>query len=160
VLKEFPGARVFKSENSTGGKPGKSQAVKFTFKGRIFDPGIKKGLGWKHSAVSEKEEESSGMDRLAAANRLFIGDEQLGFKRFADDFGYKALSNWWDGLGGAGDPIYVVQTNPEIVKRCILMTTQPGLLQSQLGQQRMCDRASPILAAKKRRASAALFQPK
>src|SRR5215467_2290002 len=26
----------------------------------------------------------------------------------------------------------------------------PGLLQSQLGQLRMCDRASPILAAKKR----------
>ena len=35
-----------------------------------------------------------------------------------------------------------------------------GLLQNQLGQQRICDRASPILAAKKRRASAALFQPK
>src|SRR5712691_2376483 len=28
---------------------------------------------------------------------------------------------------------------------------QAGLLQSQLGQQRICDRASPILAAKKRR---------
>ena len=40
------------------------------------------------------------------------------------------------------------------------MTCQAGLLQSQLGQQRMCDRASPILAAKKRRASAALFHPK
>ena len=37
---------------------------------------------------------------------------------------------------------------------------QPGLLQSQLGQQSMCDRASPILAAKKRRASAALCHPK
>ncbi len=66
------------------------------------------------------------MDRLAAANRIVVGDEQLGFKRYADDFGYKALSNWWDRLGGAADPIYVVQTNTEIVKRCILMTTQPG----------------------------------
>ncbi len=66
------------------------------------------------------------MERLAKANRLVIGDAQLGFKRYADDFGYTALSNWWDGLGGASDPIYVVQTNPEIVKRCILMTTKPG----------------------------------
>src|SRR5580692_12924452 len=36
------------------------------------------------------------------------------------------VSNWWDALGGASNPIYVVQTNTEIVKRCILMTTQPG----------------------------------
>lgn len=126
MLKEFPGARVFKSENITGGKPGKSQAVKFVFKGREFDPGIKKGLGWKHSAVREKQTEPSGMERLAAANRIFVGKDQLGFKRYATDFGYKALSNWWDGLGGAADPIYVVQTNTEIVKRCLLMTTQPG----------------------------------
>jgi adenine-specific DNA-methyltransferase len=126
VLDEFPGSRVFKSENITGGKPGKTQAVIFNFNGRSFDPGIKKGLGWKHSAVPEKEGTLSAMDRLAAAKRLFVGEDQLGFKRFADDFGYKALSNWWDGLGGAADPIYVVQTNPEILKRCILMTTQPG----------------------------------
>ena len=66
------------------------------------------------------------MDRLAAAHRLFAGEGQLRFRGYSDDFGYKALSNWWDGLGGAADPIYVVQTNTEIVKRCILMTTQPG----------------------------------
>ncbi|MFX9181180.1 DNA methyltransferase, partial [Acinetobacter baumannii] len=36
------------------------------------------------------------------------------------------MSNWWDGLGGSSNPIYVVQTNPELVKRCILMATDPG----------------------------------
>ena len=36
------------------------------------------------------------------------------------------LSNWWDGFGGRQDPIYVVQTNTELVKRCMLMTTDPG----------------------------------
>jgi adenine-specific DNA-methyltransferase len=126
VFEDFPGARIFKSENLTGGKPGKTQAVKYTLKGRTFDPGITKGLGWKHSAVPEKESEPSDMDRLAAANRLFAGEGQLRFRGYTDDFGYKALSNWWDGLGGASDPIYVVQTNTEILKRCILMTTQPG----------------------------------
>jgi adenine-specific DNA-methyltransferase len=126
LLAEHPGARIFTSENSTGGKPGRSQAVTYEYKGRTFDPGIRRGLGWKHSAVPEKEGEPSGMDRLAAANRLYVGRNQLRFKRYVDDFGYKALSNWWDGLGGAANPIYVVQTNTEIVKRCILMTTQPG----------------------------------
>jgi adenine-specific DNA-methyltransferase len=126
ILKDFPAARIFKSENITGGKPGKTQAVTFKFQGRVFDPGIKRGLGWKHSAVPEKAGEPSDMDRLAAAGRLIAGEGQLRFKGYSDDFGYKALSNWWDGLGGAADPIYVVQTNTEIVKRCILMTTQPG----------------------------------
>ena len=50
----------------------------------------------------------------------------LDAKRYLDDFPFKVHSNWWDGLGGAADPVYVVQTNPEIVQRCILMTTDPG----------------------------------
>jgi adenine-specific DNA-methyltransferase len=66
------------------------------------------------------------MDRLAVASRLIAGRGQLRFKSYLDDFGYVPLSNWWDNLGGASDPIYVVQTNPEIVQRCILLTTDPG----------------------------------
>ena len=126
ILKAYPGARIFKSENLTSGGFRKNQSVIFRYKGKPYDPGIARGNCWKHTGVSDREGEPSGMDRLAAANRIFVGDEQLGFKRYADDFGYKALSNWWDGLGGAADPIYVVQTNNEIVKRCLLMTTQPG----------------------------------
>jgi adenine-specific DNA-methyltransferase len=37
VLQDFPGARIFKSENITGGKPGKSQAVIFHYKGKSYD---------------------------------------------------------------------------------------------------------------------------
>jgi adenine-specific DNA-methyltransferase len=66
------------------------------------------------------------MDRLAAAGRLIATEGQLRFKSYLDDFGYVSLSNWWDNLGGAPNPIYVVQTNPEIVQRCMLMTTRPG----------------------------------
>jgi adenine-specific DNA-methyltransferase len=36
------------------------------------------------------------------------------------------MSNWWDSLGGASSPVFVVQTNPEIAKRCVLITTDPG----------------------------------
>jgi adenine-specific DNA-methyltransferase len=66
------------------------------------------------------------MDQLASARRLIAGDGQLRFKSYLDDFGFQPLSNWWDNLGGAGDPLYVVQTNSEIIERCILMTTDPG----------------------------------
>jgi adenine-specific DNA-methyltransferase len=66
------------------------------------------------------------MDRLRRAGRLVASGKSLDFKRYLSDFPFKMVSNWWDALGGASNPIYVVQTNTEIVKRCILMTTQPG----------------------------------
>ncbi len=125
VLAEFPNARIFKSENITAGGFRMNQSVLFSFQGRTFDPGISKGNCWKHTAQAEKGE-LSGMDRLAKAGRIVIGDDQLGFKRYANDFGYKELTNWWDGLGGAADQLYVVQTNEKIIQRCVLMTTEPG----------------------------------
>ena len=125
--RNFLDSKIFTSENYTGGKAAKSQAVIYTYKGRKFDPGIAKGLGWKTSALSENGK-PSGMDKLAKANRLFIGKDQLRYKRYYRDFGYKAISNWWDGFGGASDPIYVVQTNERVIERCILMTTDPGEL--------------------------------
>jgi adenine-specific DNA-methyltransferase len=125
LLTNFPGARIFKSENLTSGGLRRNQSVIFRYKGTDYDPGIAKGNCWKHTAKTD-DGSPSGMDRLAAANRLYVGDKQLGFKRFIDDFGYTAISNWWDGLGGAAKPVYVVQTNPEVIKRCILMTTEPG----------------------------------
>ena len=66
------------------------------------------------------------MIRVAIAGRLIDGGTAWDYKRYLEDFPFKEISNWWDGLGGASDQIYVVQTNPEIVKRCILMTTDPG----------------------------------
>lgn len=37
-----------------------------------------------------------------------------------------SINSFWDGIGAAGDKIYVVQTTEKIVERCILMTTDPG----------------------------------
>ena len=66
------------------------------------------------------------MQRLVWSDSILSLEGGLRFKRYFDFFPYKSISNWWDALGGAGKPIYVVQTNEEIVKRCILMTTDPG----------------------------------
>jgi adenine-specific DNA-methyltransferase len=125
LLSKFPGARLFTSENSTGGRPGSTQALKFEFEGRTFDPGIDKGLGWKHTAI-ETGRGRSGMARMAEAGRLYVGRDQIRFRRYHDDFGRSEISAWWDGLGGAPDPIYVVQTNTKVIERCMLMTTDPG----------------------------------
>jgi adenine-specific DNA-methyltransferase len=66
------------------------------------------------------------MERLAQADRLLVTGKQVRYKRYLDDFGYMALSNWWDDVGGAANRMYVVQTNAELVRRCILMSTKPG----------------------------------
>lgn len=66
------------------------------------------------------------MERLCEVGRLYASGRSLDGKRYLDDFAFKGMSNWWDALGGASEPIYVVQTNPQIVQRCLLMTTDPG----------------------------------
>ena len=67
-----------------------------------------------------------GMSRLIKANRVGKVGSTLRFARFLDDFAGVPLTNSWTDLGGAVDPVYVVQTNTKIVERCMLMTTDPG----------------------------------
>ena len=38
----------------------------------------------------------------------------------------KELSDTWMDLGSATNKVYVVQTSVDVVKRCILMTSDPG----------------------------------
>jgi adenine-specific DNA-methyltransferase len=123
IFADYPRARLFKSENITSGGDRKNQSLPFKYDGRTFHPGS--GNCWKTTARDENGQ-LSGMSKLALAGRLIAGKNQLRYKGYLDDFGFEALSNWWDGLGGAANPIYVVQTNPEIIKRCMLMTTDPG----------------------------------
>lgn len=123
LFRDYPGARLFRSNPLTGGGVYRTQAVPYTFDGTTFSPG--RGQSWKHSAMTD-DGSPCGMDRIAWSGRLIAGESTWRFKSYFDDFPYKSISNWWDGLGGASDPIYVVQTNTEIIARCILMTTDPG----------------------------------
>jgi adenine-specific DNA-methyltransferase len=125
IESDFPQARLFASENLTSGGFRRTQSVRYKYKDREYDPGIAKGNCWKHSAITD-DGAPSGLDKLAAGGRLFVGDKQLRFKRYASDFGFTEVTNWWDEFGGASNPTYVVQTNVEVVKRCLLLTTNPG----------------------------------
>jgi adenine-specific DNA-methyltransferase len=68
----------------------------------------------------------AGMTRLLAAGRVARVGSTLRYARFLDDFAGVPLTNTWTDLGGASDPVYVVQTNTKIIERCILMSTDPG----------------------------------
>jgi len=66
------------------------------------------------------------MERLGMADRLLPLATDVRFIRYSPEPSIKQISNWWDGIGGASSPIYVVQTNVELIKRCILLASDPG----------------------------------
>ena len=71
-----------------------------------------------------------GMTRLWKASRVYTAKGSFRYIRFIEDFTvYPANAAWMDigGVQSRVDPkVYVVQTASEAVKRCILMTTDPG----------------------------------
>ncbi len=118
-------ARIYKPDNITsqaaGREKGEGAAAWFPVEvsGRTFRPGAQ--VRWKTN--------EEGMARLLAADRIHVAANSIQYVRYADDFGYQALTNIWPdtGTGNFTDPkMYVVQTNTKIVERCLLMTTDPG----------------------------------
>jgi adenine-specific DNA-methyltransferase len=120
---EFPGGRLFRPWPITNGGSRENQMAPVVLKGQRYSP--PKGRCWSH--ISKPQEHGlSGMERVAASDRLMASSTSLDFKRYLDDFPYKTISNWWDAFGGAAGPIYVVQTNERVLDRLVLMTTDPG----------------------------------
>lgn len=107
------GARAFRYNPLFSAKPGPNEPVQVD--GKKYPSG---GNSWKVNPAL--------IPRLYEAGRVVAQETRLVFKRYADDFSFVPLTNIWSGLGGATDKRYVVQTNPEVVKRCLLMTTDPG----------------------------------
>jgi adenine-specific DNA-methyltransferase len=113
-------SKCFFRQGLTSRSGSDSTAFGIDFKGCRYFPSAG---GWR---TGEK-----GVRLLTRANRIAIEGKRLTFKKFFGDFGAMALTNFWDdvtgGISSRSDPkVYVVQTATEIVKRCILMTTDPG----------------------------------
>ena len=91
----------------------------YVFEGKEFRP-PGGGKSWRTNA--------EGMGRLDVADRLFVLGKKLYFKLLYADFPYTSLINTWpDTVAGYGEQKqYVVETHPKIVRRCMLMTTDPG----------------------------------
>jgi adenine-specific DNA-methyltransferase len=114
-----PGTRVWRYDNSTGqGAVGSDTPIEVD--GVVYHP--PKNTHWKASYPL-------GMQRLNRAARLVAGGKTVSYKRYFDDYSVKPLTATWMDTGVSGfaaDKLYVVQTLPEVVQRCILMTTDPG----------------------------------
>ncbi|BAZ71323.1 DNA methylase (plasmid) [Fischerella sp. NIES-4106] len=108
-----PDVRVFQDVALT--KPGPGAKYVIEYQGRQFDPGNR---WWGTTKDS--------LQRVINANRVIIVGNSLRQVRYADESQTIAIGNLWDGLLGQSNPVYAVQTNVEVVQRCLLMTTDPG----------------------------------
>ncbi len=100
------------SDGETKGESSKN----FVFNDREFEPN--KGKHWSTSI--------KGLERLAFINRIVLFKNKLNFKSYLDDFPLIPIGVVWNGMMIGTDLDYVVQTSVEVVKRCVLMTTDPG----------------------------------
>jgi len=112
------GRRFRISDLTSQSGPGDVPETRFEWGGRTYR--LKAG-SWKTSM--------DGLKRLAQLNRIWFLEESVYYKRYIDDFPIQPINNVWDDTsisGYASDKVYVVQTLPRVIERCLLMTTDPG----------------------------------
>ena len=113
------GARRFRPSQLYSQTGGASSRFAFEFEGRRYSAPVTGG--WRTS--------EEGLERLAKANRLMQRGQYLAYKMYTDDFPFIQLHNIWTDVlftTFGSEKLYVVQTSPRVVQRCILMTTAPG----------------------------------
>jgi adenine-specific DNA-methyltransferase len=110
---------VFRQDNLTSQRPaGDGDLKQFEFEGQPFTPGS-----------GTFKTDAPGLTRLREAERLIALGRTLSYVRRLNDFPVFPISNMWEDTvisGFGADKIYVVQTAPAVIARCLLMTTDPG----------------------------------
>jgi len=66
------------------------------------------------------------LDILVQTGRIQEEGSSLSYKLYHDDFPYRKITNLWSEVGVSYEKIYAVQTTPQVIERCLLMTTDPG----------------------------------
>ena len=103
--------------DSQGESPDSRNAV--IYDGREFYP--PRGRHWSVTSAKTQVVVDSG--------RAYAVGKTLVWKSYRDEFPYRPINNNWNdmSISGFGDEkLYVVQTLPAVVQRCLLMTTNPG----------------------------------
>jgi adenine-specific DNA-methyltransferase len=116
-ISSIPNGRLFRWADPRRKGSSESAQFEYTFEGEIFTPGP--GMTWKTTI--------EGLNKLCKANRLGKKGKQLNYKRYIDDFPATELLNVWvDTMNSFMQRSFVVETNPLVIERCLLMSTEPG----------------------------------
>jgi adenine-specific DNA-methyltransferase len=120
---ELPsGAELFTADNMTSASMGRDKGegaacwFPLTAEGKTLTPNEKRR--WATNA--------EGMSRVVGAERALAQETAIRYMRKLNDFPAFGIHSLWTDVGGAPDRVYVVQTNPKVIERCLLMTTDPG----------------------------------
>jgi adenine-specific DNA-methyltransferase len=98
--------------------PGYSPELDYsvTYKGDLFT--FSKGQSW----IVSKEK----LERLIQLDRMKLEGKTLSYKLYHRDFPYQKLTNFWVDTSGPMKRIFIVETSEFVIRRCLLMTTDPG----------------------------------
>ena len=112
---DVPDGRIFRHTSLISSGQSSTEQP-FAFQQRTHLPSV--GSHWKTT--------TTGLDRLAKCGRITAGTKTIRYKRLMDDFKVLPITDRWESLQIGTGLIYVVQTSPAVVERCILMTTDAG----------------------------------
>jgi adenine-specific DNA-methyltransferase len=110
--------RRFRPSPTTSQSGSETTRFSFLYNGTNYSPGPG---GWKTNR--------EGFERLAKSDRLMARDLSISYVRFLDDFPVVPISDLWTDVRwgfDASEKRYVVETNPRVIQRCVLMATDPG----------------------------------
>ena len=110
---------VFQPSQTQSQSGGSSSRFVVAFEGKKYAPPAKGG--WRSTP--------QGFERLGKAQRLYDRGTTVRFRLKHSDYPFVNTSNvWMDTLSTSfgGGKSYVVETNPRVIQRCVLMTTDPG----------------------------------
>ncbi len=110
------GGQVYALSKTTSAGASKEKQY-LEFEGKQFTVG--NNAHWKTTI--------DGMNRVNKAGRLEARGGPPWFRKYHVDSPFKRMTNVWDDTSGKStDRIYVVQTEQQVVERCILMASDPG----------------------------------
>lgn len=113
------GAKRFRPGQTQSQSGGDSSRFAIEFEGEKFMP--PSTGGWRTS--------QKGFNRAAKASRLMARGKSVAYRLCNDDNPLIQMNNMWTDtvfVAFGSEKSYVVQTNPLVIQRCILMTTDPG----------------------------------
>ncbi|MFH1137167.1 MAG: site-specific DNA-methyltransferase, partial [Pseudomonadota bacterium] len=117
-LSELINLPRFRPSPTTSQSGGETTKFSFLYNRIEYTPG---NGGWKTN--------QTGFRRLAKSDRLLPRKKSISYVRFLQDFPVVPVADLWTDVRwgfDASEKRYVVETNPRVIQRCILMSTDPG----------------------------------
>ena len=111
--------RIFRHDKMSSATGSEASQYGFVFRGRTYRPPAQRG--WSTHKV--------GMLRMGRADRFYVIGNTLERKKFFEDAPFQNLTTTWGDTSSSGfgeSKLYVVQTQPIAIQRCIIMASDPG----------------------------------